>query len=343
MKKLCVLGSLIVLTLLFTLLISSCGNQRNFKYKVGVSLMTEQHWFYQDLRKAMEDSQARNDCELIIHSAEFDSAKQMDQLRSFITQRYDAAIICPVDSAAIVPAIEEANKAGLPVFTADVKPDGGDVVCHVASDNVQGGELAAKALGELLNGKGNIIIIDYPAPRSVQDRVKGFKQGIKKFKNIKIVDDPSGEGKKDKAYEVMKNMLVKHQDLQGVFAINDDSALGAVQAIRGAERTADVVVVGYDGGPEAVQEMAKPDSPLKASVTQYPRKIGKTVVDMVGSYLGGGTPDPEKLIPVGLIDAAKAKQMIEQQKEESQLENDNTVAPGGNQGDSNSKDTSGAK
>ncbi len=319
MKKLASFATTLLLAGLLVVLLSSCGTQRDFKYKVGVSLMTEQHWFYQDLKQAMEDSQARNDCQLIFHSAEFDSNKQMEQIRSFITQRLDAAIICPVDSAAIVPAIEEANKAGLPIFTADVKPDDGEIVCHVASDNVQGGELAAKQMAKLLNDKGNIVIIDYPAPRSVQDRVKGFRDELKKHPNIHILDAPSGEGKKDKAFEVMKNMLVKYQDLQGVFGINDDSALGAVQAIRAAHRKG-IVVVGYDGGPEAVQEMAKSDSPLKACVTQYPRKIGKAVVDAVGSYLGGGTPDAEILIPVGVIDAEKAKQLLEQQKQQEAAE-----------------------
>ena len=320
MRKLCIPLASALLLVVAAILVSSCATQREFKYKVGVSLMTEQHWFYQDLRQAMEDSQARNDCELFISSAEFDSNVQMQQVRSFITQRYDAMVICPIDSAAIGEAIKEANDAGIPVFTADVKADEGTVVCHVASDNVQGGELAAEALGELLGGKGNIVIVDYPAPRSVQDRVKGFKKGLKKLPGIKVVDSPSGEGKKDKAFEVMKQMLTKHQDLQGVFGINDDSALGAVQAIEAAGRAKDIVVVGYDGGPEAIEKMAEPDSPLKVSVTQYPRKIGKTVVDMVGSYLTGGAPPAEKLIEVGTIDTERAKQMLAQQAEEKALE-----------------------
>ncbi len=336
MKKLCVPLALALLIVLAAVLVSSCATQREFKYKVGVSLMTEQHWFYQDLRQAMEDSQARNDCELFISSAEFDSKKQMEQVRSFITQRYDAMIICPIDSAAIGEAIKEANEAGIPVFTADVKADKGTVVCHVASDNVQGGELAAKELGLLLGGKGNIVIIDYPAPRSVQDRVKGFKKGLKKLPGIKVLDSPSGEGKKDKAFEVMKQMLTKHQSLDAVFGINDDSALGAVQAIEAAGRRKDIIVVGYDGGPEAVEKMAEEGSCLKVSVTQYPRVIGKTVVDMVGSFITGGTPLAEKLIAVGTIDTEKAKQMLAQQAEEKEIEQQQKEAGDlvtGNQGE----------
>ncbi|MGC8843065.1 MAG: substrate-binding domain-containing protein [bacterium] len=276
---------------------------------IGVSLLTKQHVFYRDLEQGMREEAKRMNVDLAIESAEFDNAQQTTQVENFITMGVDAIILCPADSEGIVQAVKSANKAGVPVFTADIAAKGGDVVCHIASNNVQGGRLAGAYLAKLLHGKGNIVIIDHPVVTSVQERVKGFLEEIKKYPGIKVIARQSGEGQKDKAMAVMENLLQAYPNIDAVFAINDDSALGALSAIRGSKlpNKDKIIIVGYDATPEACKAILNKTN-LKADVIQYPKKIGQKVVEIAAKYLEAKRKGEKLNIPkviyidVGIVD-----------------------------------------
>ena len=291
--------------IVLTLGLVSCARKQSAPegkktYRVGVTLLTKSHPFYQELESAMRDSAAKHDITLKVQSAEFDMKDQQAQIENFITQRMDALVVCPVDSDTIGGAIKAANKAGIPVFTADIAANDGKVVCHIASDNVMGGRLAGEYMAKLLNGKGKIIIIDHPKVMSVRDRTKGFEEAISKFPGIKIIARPPGDGERVTSMNVMETMLQSHPEINGVFAINDSTALGALSALRQAKRD-DIIMVGYDGDPEAQEEILK-GSPLKADAVQYPREIGSTTIEMVAKRLAG--EDVPKIVPVkvGIFD-----------------------------------------
>jgi ribose transport system substrate-binding protein len=230
----------------------------------------------------------------VIRACEFDAPKQASQIEDFVAQKVAAIIAAPCDSNAVVPALAGPERAGIPVFTADIAAHGGNVVAHVASDNVQGGSLAAEEMAARLNGKGKIIIIDHPTVSSVQDRVRGFEATMKKYPGITIVAKPSANGAREQAQRVMEDMLQAHRDLAGVFGINDDSALAAAGVLERAKRN-DVVVIGFDATDEA-QAAIKSGGPLKADVVQYPRKIGQTTMAMVAKHLAGESVP--KLVPI---------------------------------------------
>jgi DNA gyrase/topoisomerase IV subunit B len=135
------------------------------------------------------------------------------------------------------------------------------------------------------NGKGKVVIIDHPTVASVQDRVRGFEEGLTKYPGITIVAKPSADGQRAKATQVMEDMLQAHRDLAGVFGINDDSALAAAGVIEAAGRK-DIVVIGFDASDEA-QVAIRKGGPLKADVVQYPRTIGKTTIDIIAKFLAG--------------------------------------------------------
>ena len=281
--------------------LTSCSSKGTKEGKViGVTLLTKAHPFYQQLESAMRDEAAKRNITLDIQSAENELGAQNSQVDDFITQKVDAIVVCPVDSASIVGAIGRANKANIPVFTADITAAGGKVVCHIASDNVEGGWLAGKYMVKLLGGKGKIVIIDFPLVTSVRDRTKGFVEAVGKS-DIEIVDRPSAEGDRAKAMTAMDNMLQRHPDIKGVFAINDNTALGVLSSLQHAKRE-DIAVIGYDGDPEA-REAIKRGSPLKADAVQYPREIGKTTIDTVAKYLDGQRDMPATVpVRVGIID-----------------------------------------
>jgi len=143
--------------------------------RIGVSLLTKQHVFYQDLERGLRDAAKEAGAELLVESAEFDPKLQDDQVGNFVVEKVDAIILCPADSKSVGGAVKKANAAGIPVFTADIAAEEGEVVSHIASDNEQGGELAAQYLAEQLGGEGKVVIIDHPAVTSVQERVAGFE------------------------------------------------------------------------------------------------------------------------------------------------------------------------
>jgi ribose transport system substrate-binding protein len=269
---------------------------------VGVTLLTRGHLFYRDLEEGLVAEAAKGGYRLVVTSADFDLGKQAAQIEDFVARKVDAIVVCPVDSKGVGPAIRRANAAGIPVFTADIAAQEGDVVCHIASDNVAGGRLAGEYLAKLLNGTGKIAIVNQPAITSVLDRVEGFRQAVSKFPGLAIVADVNGQGVRDRALEVAADVLQAHPDLDGIFGINDDSALGAMDAARQLARDR-VAIVGYDATPPAVDAIRK-GSPLKADVIQYPRKIGAATVEMIRRHFAGETLPKTLPVEVGIVDRA---------------------------------------
>jgi ribose transport system substrate-binding protein len=279
----------------------ACAGRAPGRKVIGVTLLTEGHSFYKELEAGVRDEAAAKGFDVVVVACEMDPTKQASQIEDFVARRVAAILAAPCDSSAVVPALEGPAQAGIPVFTADISAHGGKIVSHVASDNVQGGRLAAQALAAATGGKGKVIVIDQPTVASVQDRVRGFEEGLTAFPGMTIVAKPSAEGTRPKAAQVMEDMLQAHHDLAGVFGINDDSALGALGVLLAAHRT-DIAIVGYDATDEA-RAAIKSGGPLKADVAQSPRTIGKTAIDLIARYLGGQTVPPLVQIPVSLVDA----------------------------------------
>jgi ribose transport system substrate-binding protein len=268
---------------------------------VGVSLLTQTHAFYKELEDALRQEAGTRGLDLAVVSCEMDPARQASQIEDFVTQRVDAILAAPCDSTAIVPYLDRATAANIPVFTADIAARGGTIVSHVASDNLGGGRLAAAALAERLGGKGDVIIIDHPEVASVQDRTRGFDEEIAKHPGIRVVGRPSASGQRARAMAVMEDMLQAHRNLRGVFGINDDSALGALSVLEAARRT-DVVIVGFDATTEA-REAIRRGSALKADIAQHPTEIGIAAIRAIADHLAKRPVDPLIAVPVTVVTA----------------------------------------
>lgn len=288
---------------LFVVAAGCGGPETSFRLRrvVGVTLLTQTHAFFKDLEAGIRDAAAKQGLDVVVVACEMDPARQAAQIEDFVAQRVVAILAAPCDSSAIVPALGAPERAGIPVFTADIAAHGGKVVSHVASDNVQGGRLAGQTLAGLIGGKGKIVIIDHPTVASVQERVRGFEEAVKAFPGISIVARHSSDGQRARATQVMEDLLQAHPDMAGVFGINDDSALGAVSVLESAGRK-EVVVVGYDATDEA-QAAIRRGSPLKADVIQHPRRIGETAIDMIARHLQGQAVPARVDVEVGIVTA----------------------------------------
>jgi len=269
--------------------------------QVGVTLLTEAHVFYQDLKRGLQQAADSLGMDLHVVAGEWDLARQTSQVENFITQKMDAIVIAPVDTRGIVSAVEEANRAGIPVFTADISSAGGHVTSHIASDNAQGGRLVGEYLAMLLKGHGDIAILDQPTLASVIDRVRGFREAIAKYPNIHIVAAPAVErGLRDVAKNKMDNLLQSHPNLTAVFGSNDDCALGALASVRAAGRN-DVLIVGFDATPEA-RSAIEQGGPLKADAIQYAEVIGRRTIETIYRTLHGEQVPALVAVPVGIVD-----------------------------------------
>jgi ribose transport system substrate-binding protein len=278
---------------------------------IGVSLLTLTNPFFKELGNAIKDEAGKHGYEAIITGGEFDPAKQQNQIADFIVKKVAAIVLCPTDSKAIGTSVAKANDAGIPVFTADIActAAGVKVVAHVATDNYMAGRLAAQALIEALNGAGKVGIIDHPEVESALMRTKGFEaemleQREKNNVKIDIVAKLPGSGAKDKSFKAAEDMLQAHQDLDGIFAVNDPSALGVVAAIEKAGKSGKIKIIAVDGQPEGRQAIK--DGKIYADVIQHPEEIGRKTAEVIVKYMAGEPVPPQILIATNIYRQADA-------------------------------------
>jgi ribose transport system substrate-binding protein len=274
---------------------------------VGVSVLTFQHQFFQDLRAGMEQKAREYGFELVVTSGEFDPARQANQIDDFIARKVDAIVVAPCDSVGVGASIEQANKAGIPVFTADIASTSsvGKVVAHVASDNYLGGRKAGELMVKALEGQGDIVLITHPGVTSVIDRVRGFKDVVARARGIRILAEVPAWGQRAKATSVMEDLLVRLPNVRGVFGINDDSALGALAAVSAAGKAGKIVIVGYDASPEAREAMKR--GLIFGDTIQYPRKMGELTISAVRDHFAGKKLPAWIPVETGVFTAADAQ------------------------------------
>ncbi len=293
-------------------LIAACGKNSDQPVAssangtIGVSLLTLQNPFFKVIGDNITAEAAKHGYDTLVVSADNDVARQSNQVKDFIVKKAAAIVLSPADSKAIVPVIQEANAAGIPVFTVDVpcNEPGVKIVTQVATDNFGGGKEAAQAMIEALKGQGGKIgVLDLKQVESCILRVKGFKEVLaahnaKAAQKIEIASELDGGGAKDKGYKAAEDMLQAHPDLVGIFAINDPSALGARGALEKAGKAGNVVIIGFDGQPEGKQAIK--DGKIYADPIQFPDKMGVEVVRAFLHHSKGEELPPQMLIPTSL-------------------------------------------
>ncbi len=274
---------------------------------IGVSVLTMTNPFFQVIADSITEEAAKHGYDVVVQSGEFDVTRQQNQVSDYIVSKVNAIVLCPCDARAIGPAIQEANAAGVPVFTADLAclAEDAEVVSHIASDNYGGGKQAGEAMIEALGGNGGkVAILDFKPAESCILRVKGFKEVVTQYNEtheegtIEVVTELDGGGAKDKGYRAAEDALQSFPDLAGIFAINDPSALGARAALEKAGKEDQVVIVAFDGQPEGKQAIK--EGKIYADPVQHPDQIGVRTVQAIVRYFAGEEVAKEDLIPTSL-------------------------------------------
>ncbi|MFF2860501.1 substrate-binding domain-containing protein [Streptomyces rubiginosohelvolus] len=244
--------------------------------KVGMSLSTLNNPFFVQMKEGAQAEAEKAGIDLTVTDAQNDASQQANQLQNFTSSGVSSIIVNPVDSDAVGPGVRSANKADIPVIAADRGVNKADTATLVASDNVAGGRLAADALADKLGGKGSIVILQGTAGTSAsRERGAGFAEGLKAYPDIKVVAKQPADFDRTKGLDVMTNLIQSHPGVTGVFAENDEMALGAVKAL-GSKAGKSVSVVGFDGTPDGLKAVEA--GTLYASVAQQPAELGKIAV-----------------------------------------------------------------
>jgi ribose transport system permease protein len=266
---------------------------------MGLSLSTLNNPFFVQIKSGAQAEAKKLGVDLTVTDAQNDASQQANQLQNFTSEGLGSIIVNPVDSDAAGPSVRGANKAGIPVVGVDRAVNKANTAALVASDNIEGGKLAAKALAEKLGGQGKIIILQGQAGTSAsRERGAGFAEGLKAYPGIQVLAKQPADFDRTKGLDVMANLLQAHPDVQGVFAENDEMALGAIKAL-GSKAGTSVQVVGFDGEPDGLAAVKA--GTLYASVAQQPTQLGRIAVDNALRAAEGKKVEQTVKVPVKVV------------------------------------------
>lgn len=258
------------------------GDESGSGYVIGVSVADASNNFFVGLREGMEGTVHGED-ELMMVDANFDAAKQQNDIEDMIQQGVSIILIDAVDGNAIQSSIEACKNAEIPVIAYN-SPIDADVDGVVVLDNYKAGQIIGEALAEKINYEGEVGMVTFNVADVCADRADGFYDVMNQYENITVVDqqEVTAPGT-DTALTVAENMLQAYPDLVGMFAINDSSALGCVAAAQGAGR--EVYIVGVDANPDAREAIM--EGTMLASAGQDSKAMGTEAINMAYAILAG--------------------------------------------------------
>ncbi|MFP4346504.1 MAG: ribose ABC transporter substrate-binding protein RbsB [Anaerolineales bacterium] len=265
---------------------------------LGLSISTLNNPFFVTLREGAQAAADELGVALVVVDSQDDPATEASNIEDLIQQGVSAILINPTDADAVVPSVQRANDAGIPVFTIDRSASGGEVVAHIASDNVAGGRMAGEYLCDAIGGSGNVVELEgIPGASATRDRGQGFNDYMSEnCADVEIVARQTANFNRAEGLTVFENILQAQPEIDGVFAHNDEMILGAIEAAKAAGRAEDIVFVGFDAIDDAVAAVEAGD--LDATIAQQPGLMGELGVETSVRYLNGESVD--EYIPVEL-------------------------------------------
>jgi ribose transport system substrate-binding protein len=275
------------------------GGSALAKDTIGLSVSTLNNPFFVTLRDGAKAAADKAGLTLVVLDAQDKVDKQVADIEDLVQKKVKVVLVNPTDAAAVVPAIQRANAANVPVITVDRAASGGKVAFHIASDNVAGGWLAGELVCKLLGGKGKVAELEgIPGSSAARDRGKGFNDYLKaKCIGVTVLARQTANFDRAQGLSVMENILQAQPALDAVFAHNDEMALGALQAVKASKRP--IKVVGFDATDDAVKAVNACE--MAATVAQQPKEMGRLSVEKAAQLAKGGkVPEKTEFIPVAL-------------------------------------------
>ncbi|MCQ2508443.1 MAG: substrate-binding domain-containing protein [Dorea sp.] len=258
---------------------------------IGLAISTQNNPFFVTLAEGAEAAAKEAGVELYVVDASDDTAKQTSDVEDLISKNCSVIIVNPVDSDAIAPVVGDAMAAGIKVIAVDRAVNGVDIDCQIASDNVAGAAMATEYIVELLGEGAKVAELQGQTGASATiDRGQGFHNVADE--KLDCVASQTAKFDRAEGMTVMENILQSNGDILGVFAHNDEMALGALEAIASSGK--DIIVVGFDATDDALAAIK--DGKMAATVAQQPDKMGATAIEVAIKLMNGESV--EKSVPV---------------------------------------------
>jgi ribose transport system substrate-binding protein len=281
----------VYVALLCCLVVLAFSCRRSSSVVVGVVPKGANHIFWQTVHAgAIKASQEFGfEVEWNAPTLEIDSSRQIEIVESMVNRRLAGIAVAPVDRQALVGVVERAAQAGIPVVIFDSGIDTAKRISYVATNNVEGGRMAARRLGQVLGGKGKVGIIGFmPGSGATMEREEGFQDEMKKlYPGVELLGVQFGMADRAKAMAATENVLTAHPDLAGLFADNESSSSGAVQALK-SRNARQVTMVAFDASEQLVADLR--GGAIDSIVVQNPFRMGYESARMIGLKLRGETP-----------------------------------------------------
>jgi len=270
----------------------------------GVTFQTMNNPFFVELNEGIRQVVEAHGDRLITLDAQWNSLKQKNDISDLLLKGASGVFINPVNWEGIKGSLLQAKGKGVPCVVVDAPVKDEDLVlCQVASDNVEAGRLAARALAKV-KPDAKVVILHLSVNKACIDRVDGFREEAARHSQMKILDIAEGKGTTEAARPVMRDLIGRFADLTAAFPINDPSALGVISALESAGRLKDVTVVTVDGSAEGVAAIKA--GKLHSTSAQFPREIGRMAAEKVYDHLAGKPVDKNIKVKVELITAENA-------------------------------------
>ncbi|WP_439148084.1 ribose ABC transporter substrate-binding protein RbsB [Vibrio sp.] len=264
---------------------------------MAIVLSTLNNPFFVTMKDGAEAKAEELGYKLIVLDSQNDPSKELSNIEDLTIRGVKAILINPTDSDAVSNAIRIANRSDIPVLTLDRGASRGDVVSHIASDNVIGGEMAGHYIMEKVGEKAKVIQLEGIAGTSAaRERGEGFMNAVN-GSDLELLASQPADFDRTKGLNVMENLLAANPDVQAVFAQNDEMALGALRAVQALGK--DVMIVGFDGTEDGIAAVNR--GLLGATVAQQPDLIGSLGVEMADKVLKGETVDEYVPVPLKII------------------------------------------
>lgn len=282
---------------LLVVIASACGGgtkNANSKKSIAVIPKGVSHHFWQSVKTGAEAAGKEFNVDIVWKgpAQETDISGQINIVEDMISRRVDGIVLAPSHGDSLVPIVERAQTQGIPVTIFDSGISTKNYVSYVATDNRQGGVVGARRMAEKLGGKGSVAILGVKKGSvSTDEREEGFRDTIlKEFPGIQLVPVIFyGESNAAKSLSVAEDILTSHPDLKGIFASNETSSVGAVNAIRQRNLAGKVLLVGFDASPDLVRSIQ--EGGIDSLILQDPFKMGYEGVKTIVDKLAGKTPE----------------------------------------------------
>ncbi|MCT8607526.1 ribose ABC transporter substrate-binding protein RbsB [Glaesserella parasuis] len=267
------------------------------KETIALAISTLDNPFFVTLKEGAEKKAKELGYNLVVLDSQNDPAKELSNVEDVTVRGAKVLLINPTDSEAVGTAVAVANKKNIPVITLDRGANKGNVVSHIASDNVAGGKMAGDFIAEKIGKNAKVIQLEGIAGTSAaRERGEGFKQAVEANQFELLASQPA-DFDRTKGLNVMENLLASHGSAKAVFAQNDEMALGALRAIKASGKN--ILVVGFDGTDDAVK--AVNGGQLAATIAQQPEKIGELGVEVADKVLKGEKVEAQIPVPLKVI------------------------------------------